>query len=46
MAVEHEKHAIAGVQFHPESIMTPEGGRLIENATAWASKACLKGSGG
>lgn len=31
MAVEHEKYDIFGVQFHPESIMTPEGRQMIEN---------------
>ncbi len=39
MAVEHERHALAGVQFHPESILTPAGGRLLENALAWAAAA-------
>jgi anthranilate synthase/aminodeoxychorismate synthase-like glutamine amidotransferase len=31
MAVEHESRPVWGVQFHPESILTPAGGRLIEN---------------
>ena len=31
MAMEHEKYPIYGVQFHPESVMTPEGHRMIEN---------------
>lgn len=31
MAVEHKNHPVYGVQFHPESIMTPEGKRIIEN---------------
>lgn len=31
MAVEHEKHAIVGLQFHPESVMTPDGLQLIQN---------------
>lgn len=39
MAVEHERHALAGLQFHPESILTPAGGRLLENALAWAAAA-------
>lgn len=31
MAVEHEKYDIFGVQFHPESVMTPDGRQMIEN---------------
>ncbi len=36
MAVEHRAHKVAGVQFHPESILTPRGGRLIDNVLRWA----------
>jgi len=36
MAVQHRDHMTAGVQFHPESILTPLGGRLIENLMTWA----------
>lgn len=31
MAVEHRGKPICGVQFHPESIMTPDGKEIIEN---------------
>jgi para-aminobenzoate synthetase component II len=31
MGVRHREHAVEGVQFHPESIMTPEGGQLLAN---------------
>ena len=31
MAVQHVSYPIFGVQIHPESIMTPEGGRILEN---------------
>ena len=31
MAVKHEKYDIYGLQFHPESILTPEGITIIEN---------------
>ena len=31
MAVKHEKYNVRGVQFHPESVMTPQGMMLIEN---------------
>lgn len=31
MAVQHVEHPTFGVQFHPESILTPEGPRMVEN---------------
>jgi anthranilate synthase component 2 len=31
MAVEHRAARLFGVQFHPESIGTPEGGRILSN---------------
>lgn len=31
MAVQHKERMIFGVQFHPESIMTPEGAKMLEN---------------
>ena len=31
MAVQHKEYPIYGVQFHPESIMTPDGKRMLEN---------------
>ena len=31
MAVQHEKYPIYGVQFHPESIMTPDGKSMLKN---------------
>ena len=31
MAIRHQEHEIYGVQFHPESIMTPEGYKMLEN---------------
>ena len=34
MGVRHKKYFVEGVQFHPESILTPEGGIIIENLLA------------
>jgi anthranilate synthase component 2 len=31
MAVQHRQYPIYGVQFHPESIMTPDGKTMLEN---------------
>ena len=31
MAVQHRKYPIYGVQFHPESIMTADGGQMLKN---------------
>lgn len=31
MAVRHRRHPIEGVQFHPESILTPDGPALLKN---------------
>ncbi len=34
MAVKHRDFEIYGLQFHPESILTPQGGRIIRNFLA------------
>ncbi len=31
MSIKHKTHDVHGVQFHPESYMTPDGKRMIEN---------------
>ena len=31
MAVKHRQYDVYGLQFHPESIMTPDGMKIIEN---------------
>jgi para-aminobenzoate synthetase component 2 len=38
MGVEHRELPIYGVQFHPESILTPMGGKIIENVIKIASE--------
>ena len=38
MGVRHKEFPIFGVQFHPESILTPAGGKIIENALSIAEK--------
>ena len=38
MAVEHRDYPTYGLQFHPESIMTPEGGKILENFFTMAEK--------
>ncbi len=31
MAVKHKEYPIYGLQFHPESVLTPEGKKLVNN---------------
>lgn len=38
MAVQHKQLPIFGVQFHPESILTPAGGKIIENILSIAKQ--------
>lgn len=38
MGIEHKELPIFGVQFHPESILTPAGGKIIENVLSIAEK--------
>ena len=42
MAVRHKELPIFGVQFHPESILTPAGGKIIENILLIAEKQKAK----
>lgn len=41
MAVRHTSLPVVGVQFHPESILTPDGPRLLENFLAFNSGAAV-----
>jgi anthranilate synthase component 2 len=34
MALRHREYDIHGIQFHPESVLTPEGRKIIENFIA------------
>ena len=38
MAVKHKEFPVFGVQFHPESILTPVGGLIIENIIKMVGK--------
>ena len=38
MGVRHKKYFVEGVQFHPESILTPNGGLIIENLLEMVKK--------
>ncbi len=36
MAIQHDKHPVFGVQFHPESILTEQGFNIIQNFINYA----------
>lgn len=42
MAIEHKKYSIWGVQFHPESILTEYGHKLLENFLKMGKKEAAK----
>lgn len=45
MGLRHRDLPLVGVQFHPESILTPTGGLLIENVMAWADSHAPESEG-
>ena len=38
MAVKHRDHEIYGLQFHPESILTPDGREILKNFLSLTEK--------
>ncbi len=46
MGIEHKELSIHGVQFHPESVLTPTGGKIIENILKIASDRSLVNKSG
>ncbi len=38
MAVAHGSQPMIGIQFHPESILTTQGSRMIKNVITWAGE--------
>lgn len=38
MAIRHREYPLFGVQFHPESIMTPQGHQMLENFFAFVKE--------
>ena len=46
MGIRHKEHLTEGVQFHPESIMTPVGKRLLKNFLKLANGQTAAGGNG
>ena len=37
MALRHREYDIHGIQFHPESVLTPDGRTILQN---WLTMSC------
>jgi anthranilate synthase component 2 len=42
MAVQHTQNPVFGLQFHPESIMTPDGKTIVQNFLFYADEYAKK----
>lgn len=45
MGLRHKQHPITGVQFHPESILTTEGPKIVKNWVAHCRSRVVSGKG-
>jgi anthranilate synthase component 2 len=41
MSLKHRKYDVRGVQFHPESILTPNGKKILENWLTFSEDGLL-----
>ncbi|MCJ7546202.1 MAG: aminodeoxychorismate/anthranilate synthase component II [Deltaproteobacteria bacterium] len=46
MGIRHKEYRVEGIQFHPESVLTPNGKRILKNFLAMIDKAEAEGGGG
>ena len=44
MALQHKTHPTFGLQFHPESILTPDGETILKNFLTFAQNQKQEGS--